>query len=79
MPYEPHETIAQRIKRAGLPETHRIHWSDQRKADVVRAVRKEMVDFHEVRDRYLLSHSEFRDWERKVDGGEIRQRESEAA
>lgn len=71
MPYPPHETIAQRIKRAGLPENHEVHWSAQRKADVVHAVRDRVISFDEAHERYLLSRREFRDWERKVDKGEM--------
>ena len=67
MPYPPHETIASRIKRAGLPESHDIHWSKARKADVVHAVRDKLIDFDEARWRYLLSRKEFESWEAQVD------------
>ncbi|MEE1877161.1 DUF1153 domain-containing protein [Altererythrobacter litoralis] len=67
MPYAPHETVADAIKRAALPTTHRIYWSAARKAEVVRAVRKQVISFAEARERYLLSHSEFREWEDLVD------------
>mgnify|MGYP001764416332 CR=1 FL=1 len=67
MVYAPHETVADAIKRAGLPETHRIHWSEARKAEVVQAVREERISFEEARERYLLSASEFRRWEELVD------------
>ena len=67
MAYDREETIAQRIKRAGLPESHDVHWSQRKKADVVRAVREDLIEFSEVRERYLLSRVEFRSWERQVD------------
>ncbi len=67
MAYDRNETIAQRIKRAGLPESHDVHWSNQKKAAVVRAVRNDLVEFSEVRERYLLSRLEFKSWERQVD------------
>jgi Protein of unknown function (DUF1153) len=55
MPYAPNETIASRIKRAGLPESHDIHWSESRKQEVVKAVRDKLITFDEARWRYLLS------------------------
>lgn len=70
MPYPPHETIASRIKRAGLPESHDIHWSDNRKREVVQAVRDRLITFDEARWRYLLSRKEYETWERKVDRAE---------
>ncbi|WP_435417114.1 DUF1153 domain-containing protein [Parerythrobacter aurantius] len=70
MPYPPHETIASRIKRAGLPESHDIHWSESRKREVVQAVRDKLITFDEARWRYLLSRREFETWERKVDGAQ---------
>ncbi len=70
MPYAPHETIADRIKRAGLPESHDIHWSESRKREVVKAVRDKLITFDEARWRYLLSRKEFETWERKVDTAE---------
>ncbi len=66
MPYSPHQTVSDAIKRAGLPESHDVHWSDARKADVVRAVRDRLISFDEARWRYLLSRKEFESWERKV-------------
>jgi hypothetical protein len=66
MPYAPHETVAGAIKRAGLPESHNVHWSEARKADVVRAVRDRLISFDEARWRYLLSRKEFESWERQV-------------
>lgn len=66
MPYAPHETVASAIKRAGLPESHNVHWSEARKADVVRAVRDRLISFDEARWRYLLSRKEFESWERQV-------------
>lgn len=66
MPYSPDDTVANAIKRAGLPESHNVHWSEARKADVVRAVRDRLISFDEARWRYLLSRKEFESWERKV-------------
>lgn len=60
-------TVSEAIKRAGLPKSHRIHWSAARKADVVHAVRDEVISFEEAHERYLLSRSEFRMWEEQVD------------
>lgn len=70
MPYPPNENIASRIKRAGLPESHDIHWSDSRKREVVKAVRDKLITFDEARWRYLLSRKEFESWEQKVDRAE---------
>jgi hypothetical protein len=67
MAYPYDSTVSAAIKRAGLPKSHKVHWSDQRKAEVVRAVRDKLITFDEARWRYLLSHSEFRSWEEKVD------------
>lgn len=67
MAYAPHETVSDAIKRAGLPKSHKINWTEARKEDVVRAVRDKLISFDEARWRYLLSHSEFRQWEQKVD------------
>jgi hypothetical protein len=66
MPYSLDETVADAIKRAGLPESHNVHWSEARKADVVHAVRDRLISFDEARWRYLLSRKEFESWERKV-------------
>ena len=67
MPYPPEETIASRIKRAGLPQSHDIHWSQKRKREVVQAVREKLISFDEARWRYLLSRKEFESWEKAVD------------
>ncbi|MEO0463713.1 MAG: DUF1153 domain-containing protein [Pseudomonadota bacterium] len=64
MAYDPNVSIADAIKRYGLPKSHRVHWSDQLKADVVRAVHSRAITFHEARERYLLSRDEFEQWER---------------
>ena len=72
MPYAPHETVADAIKRAGLPEDHNIHWSESRKEEVVKAVRNKLISFDEARWRYLLSRSEFESWERTVDNRQRR-------
>lgn len=66
MAYPRDISIAEAIKRAGLPKSHRVHWSKSRKADVVRAVQEEIVSFEEVRRRYLLSRDEFSQWEREA-------------
>ena len=73
MAYPYDSTVAEAIKRAGLPKSHRVHWSDQRKSDVVRAVRDEVITFDEARRRYLLSRSEFRQWEEQVDQKKTRE------
>lgn len=67
MAYPYNGTVSEAIKRAGLPKDHDIHWSEQRKADVVHAVRDKLISFDEARWRYLLSRSEFRSWEQQVD------------
>lgn len=63
MAYPRDISIADAIKRYGLPRNHRVHWSKARKDDVVRAVRERAISFHEARSRYLLSRSEFEQWE----------------
>ncbi|AWW75284.1 hypothetical protein CD351_12675 [Erythrobacter sp. KY5] len=65
MAYPRDISIADAIKRYGLPRSHRVHWSASRKADVVRAVHDRAISFHEARERYLLSRSEFEEWERE--------------
>jgi hypothetical protein len=57
-------SVADAITRYGLPKTHRIYWLKARKDDVVRAVHERAISFHEARTRYLLSRSEFEQWER---------------
>lgn len=64
MTYPTHMSMAEVIKSYGLPKSHKIHWSKTRKADVVRAVHDRAISFNEARDRYLLSRSEFEQWER---------------
>ncbi|MFN4039981.1 MAG: DUF1153 domain-containing protein [Erythrobacter sp.] len=64
MAYPRDISIAEAIKRYRLPQTHRVHWSKARKDDVVRAVREQAISFEEARSRYLLSRSEFDEWER---------------
>lgn len=64
MAYPRDISIAEAIKRYNqLPKTHRVHWSKARKDEVVRAVRERAISFHEARERYLLSRSEFEQWE----------------
>jgi len=65
MAYPRNISIADAIKAYGLPKNHRVHWSDERKAEVVRAVRERAISFHEARERYLLSRAEFEQWERQ--------------
>lgn len=67
MAYPRHSTVSEAIKRAGLPQSHDINWTDARKAEVVRAVRDRLISFDEARWRYLLSRKEFESWERKLD------------
>lgn len=64
MAYPRDISIADAIKSYNaLPRTHRVHWSKARKDEVVRAVRDQSISFHEARQRYLLSRSEFEQWE----------------
>lgn len=63
MAYPRDISISEAIKRYGLPKSHRVHWSKARKDDVVRAVREQAISFHEARQRYLLSRTEFEQWE----------------
>jgi hypothetical protein len=63
MAYPRNISIADAIKQYGLPKSHRVHWSDARKADVVQAVHDRAISFHEARERYLLSRKEFEQWE----------------
>lgn len=64
MAYPRDISIADAIKSYyALPRNHRIHWSRARKDEVVRAVRERRMSFHEARERYLLSRSEFEQWE----------------
>lgn len=64
MAYPRDISIADAIKSYNaLPRTHRVHWSKARKDEVVRAVRERAISFHEARSRYLLSRSEFEQWE----------------
>ncbi|MEP3051097.1 MAG: DUF1153 domain-containing protein [Erythrobacter sp.] len=79
MAYARDISIAEAIKRAGLPHSHRVHWSKSRKADVVRAVRDDVISFEEARQRYLLSRSEFEQWERESGGNVFRIRSFENA
>lgn len=63
MAYPSNISIADAIKSYGLPRNHRVHWSKARKDDVVRAVRDRALPFAEARQRYLLSRSEYEQWE----------------
>lgn len=66
MAYPKNVSIADAIKSYyALPRNHRVHWSKARKDEVVRAVRDEAISFSEARQRYLLSRSEFEQWERE--------------
>ncbi|WP_120717724.1 DUF1153 domain-containing protein [Tsuneonella amylolytica] len=79
MAYPYNSTVSEAIKRAGLPKDHDIHWSEQRKADVVHAVRDKLITFDEARWRYLLSRSEFKSWEDQVDRKAARTKARELA
>ncbi|MEL6530525.1 MAG: DUF1153 domain-containing protein [Pseudomonadota bacterium] len=79
MAYPSDISIAEAIKQYGLPKSHRIHWSKSKKADVVRAVREEIISFAEARDRYLLSRKEFEQWELDLGGAAQRNRTLEDA
>jgi hypothetical protein len=62
--YDRNISIADAIKSYNaLPKHHRVHWSRARKDEVVRAVREGTISFHEARERYLLSRTEFEQWE----------------
>lgn len=64
MAYDRNISIADAIKSYNaLPKHHRVHWSKARKDEVVRAVRERALSFHEARERYLLSRTEFDQWE----------------
>ncbi len=64
MAYPSNVSIADAIKSYyALPRTHRVHWSRARKNGIVRAVRNQAISFEEARERYLLSRSEFDQWE----------------
>ncbi len=64
MAYPRTVSIADAIKSYyALPRNHRVHWSKARKDEVVRAVRDRAMSFAEARERYLLSRSEFEQWE----------------
>jgi hypothetical protein len=63
MAYPRDISIAEAIKRYRLPQSHRVHWSKARKDDVVRAVHAQALSLNEARERYLLSRSEFEQWE----------------
>lgn len=56
-----------RAAAANLPPSYDVHWSPQRKAEVVRAVRDKLITFDEARWRYLLSRSEFDSWEKELE------------
>ncbi|WP_298303936.1 DUF1153 domain-containing protein [uncultured Erythrobacter sp.] len=77
MAYPRDMSIAQAIKQYGLPKNHRAHWSRARKAGVVRAVHEQAISFHEARERYLLSRSEFEEWERDFSRGSSDMRTSQ--
>ncbi|MEM7664777.1 MAG: DUF1153 domain-containing protein [Pseudomonadota bacterium] len=79
MAYPSDISIAEAIKQYGLPKSHRVHWSKSKKADVVRAVRDEVISFAEARDRYLLSRKEFEQWELDLGGPVQRTRTLENA
>ncbi len=70
MAYPRNISISDAIKAYGLPKNHRVHWSNERKADVVRAVREKAISFHEARERYLLSRAEFQQWENQFGGAQ---------
>ena len=65
-----HDTIerppATAAETGELPESYDIHWSQSRKAEVVRAVRDKLISFDEARWRYLLSRREFKGWQRDL-------------
>jgi len=62
-----------------LPDSHDIHWTASRKADVVRAVRDRLITFDEARWRYLLSRQEFKGWQKSVPAAQEDKRELEVS
>lgn len=79
MAYPGTVSIADAIKSYyALPRNHRVHWSKARKDEVVRAVRDRAMSFAEARERYLLSRSEFEQWEADyiASGGEAARQEA---
>ncbi|WP_086616852.1 DUF1153 domain-containing protein [Erythrobacter tepidarius] len=79
MAYPKDVSIADAIKSYyDLPRNHRVHWSKARKDEVVRAVHDQAISFHEARKRYLLSRSEFEQWEADyiAGGGEAARQEA---
>ncbi len=81
MAYPRTVSIADAIKSYyALPRNHRVHWSKARKDEVVRAVREKSMTFQEARTRYLLSRSEFEQWEADylATSGEAERREQDA-
>jgi len=81
MAYPRDVSIADAIKSYyKLPKTHRVHWSKAKKDEVVRAVRDRAISFHEARERYLLSRSEFEQWEADylAGGGDAAERMQDA-
>ena len=79
MSYPRDMSISEVIKQAGLPKSHRVHWSKSRNADVVQAVRNRVISWAEARERYLLSRSEFEQWEAEIGGPQDRNRRLEDA
>ncbi|MGB3470968.1 MAG: DUF1153 domain-containing protein [Erythrobacter sp.] len=79
MAYDPNLSIAEAIKQYGLPKSHRVHWSDARKADVVRAVHEHAISFPEAQEQYLLSRDEFEQWEREFGGHALRRPQKRSA
>jgi hypothetical protein len=74
MAYDRNVSIADAIKSYNaLPKHHRVHWSKAKKDEVVRAVREGAISFHEARERYLLSRTEFEQWQADylAFGGEV--------
>ena len=63
MTYPQEQSIAEVIKAYGLPKSHRTHWSKARKASVVKAIQEDALPFKEARERYLLSRTEYKEWE----------------
>jgi hypothetical protein len=64
MAYRENVSIADAIKSYyKLPRTHRVQWDKAKKDEVVRAVRSRAISFQQARERYLLSRTEFEQWE----------------
>jgi hypothetical protein len=56
-----------KMVRSDLPPPGVGRWSVRRKAEVVAAVRTQVISLQEAMDLYSLSEAEFRSWEEAID------------